>query len=73
MAKHIQEYASEFTVCDLNQEAAVDILEDGGIWAETPSKCAENKDVLFILKNHPSSRFDDRLLIKKLLDSWETT
>ena len=48
MAKHIQEYASEFTVCDLNQEAAVDILEDGGIWAETPSKCAENKDVLFM-------------------------
>lgn len=29
----------------------------------------KNKDVLFILKNHPSSRFDDRLLIKKLLDS----
>ena len=28
MAKHIQEFASEFTVCDLNQEAAVDILEN---------------------------------------------
>ena len=48
MAKHIQEYASEFTVCDLNQEAAIDILEDGGIWAETPAKCAENKDILFM-------------------------
>ena len=25
MAKHIQEHVSEFTVCDLNQEAAIDI------------------------------------------------
>ena len=48
MAKHIQEYASEFTVCDLNQEAAVDILENGGKWAETPSECAQDKDILFM-------------------------
>ena len=48
MAKHIQEYVSEFTVCDLNQEAAIDILEDGGIWAETPAECAKDKDVVFM-------------------------
>ena len=48
MAKHIQEHVSEFTVCDLNQEAAIDILEDGGIWAETPAECAKDKDVVFM-------------------------
>ena len=25
MAKHIQEFATEFTVCDLNQEAAAEV------------------------------------------------
>ena len=48
MAKHIQEHVSEFTVCDLNQESAIDILEDGGIWAETPAECAKDKDVVFM-------------------------
>ena len=48
MAKHIQEYSKEFTVCDLNQESAIDILEDGGIWAETPAECAKNKDIVFM-------------------------
>ena len=48
MAKHIQEHVSEFTVCDLNQEAAIDILENGGIWAETPAECAKDKDVVFM-------------------------
>ena len=29
MAKNLQKFASEFTVNDLNQESAIDILEDG--------------------------------------------
>ena len=60
MAKHIQEYASEFTVCDLNQEAAVDILENGGKWAETPSECAQQTPCLW-LKNYT------KYLMKKVL------
>ena len=30
MAKNIQTYATKFTVTDLNQESAIDILESGG-------------------------------------------
>ena len=48
MAKSVQRFASEFTVCDLNQESAIDILEAGGNWAETPAECAKDKDIVFM-------------------------
>ena len=48
MAKSVQMFASEFTVCDLNQESAIDILEAGGNWAETPAECAKDKDIVFM-------------------------
>ena len=48
MAKSVQKFASEFTVCDLNQESAIDILEAGGNWADTPAECATDKDIVFM-------------------------
>ena len=48
MAKNLQKFASEFTVNDLNQESAIDILEDGGYWADSPKKCAQGKDLVFM-------------------------
>ena len=48
MAKNLQKFASEFTVNDLNQESAIDILEDGGSWADSPKKCAQGKDLVFM-------------------------
>lgn len=46
MAKHMMTAASEFTVHDLRQEAAVDMLEDGAHWAETPAEAANGKDLV---------------------------
>ena len=48
MAKNLQKFASEFTVNDLNQESAIDILEDGGNWASSPKECAQEKDLVFM-------------------------
>ena len=35
-------------MCIRDRESAIDILEDGGIWAETPAECAKDKDVVFM-------------------------
>lgn len=44
MAKHMMKAASQFTVHDLRQDAAVDMLEDGANWADTPAEAAAGKD-----------------------------
>ncbi len=46
MAKHMMTAASEFTVHDLRQEAAADLLEDGASWADTPAEAARGKDLV---------------------------
>ena len=53
MAKNLQKFASEFTVNDLNQESAIDILEDGGNWADSPAQCANGKDIVFMCLPKP--------------------
>ena len=54
MAKSVQKFASEFTVCDLNQESAIDILESGGNWANSPAECAKGKDIIFMCLPMPA-------------------
>ena len=46
MAKHMMTAAEEFTVHDLNREAATDMLEDGAHWADTPAEAAAGKDLV---------------------------
>ncbi len=46
MAKHIMTAAEEFTVHDLNPDAATDLLEDGANWADTPAEAAAGKDIV---------------------------
>ncbi|MXX93695.1 MAG: NAD(P)-dependent oxidoreductase [Chloroflexi bacterium] len=46
MAKHMMTAAEEFTVHDLNPEAATDMLEDGANWADTPAEAASGKDLV---------------------------
>ena len=46
MAKHMMKAASEFTVHDLRQDAASDMLEDGALWAETPAEAAKGKHLV---------------------------
>ena len=46
MAKHMMTAAEEFTVHDLNPEAATDMLEDGAHWADTPAEAASGKDLV---------------------------
>ena len=54
MAKNIQTYATKFTVNDLNQESAIDILESGGNWANSPAECAKGKDIIFMCLPMPA-------------------
>ena len=46
MAKHMMTAAEEFTIHDLNSEAATDMLEDGAHWADTPAEAASGKDLV---------------------------
>ena len=46
MAKHMMTAADEFTVHDLNPDAATDMLEDGAHWADTPAEAAAGKDLV---------------------------
>ena len=46
MAKHMMTAADEFTVHDLNPEAATDMLEDGANWADSPAEAAAGKDLV---------------------------
>lgn len=46
MAKHMMSIAQEFTVHDLRQDAAADMLEDGALWADTPADAARGKDLV---------------------------
>ena len=54
MAKNIQTFSTQFTVNDLNQESAIDILESGGNWASSPAECAKGKDIIFMCLPMPS-------------------
>ena len=38
--------SEEFTVHDLQPEAATDMLENGAIWADTPAEVAHGKDLI---------------------------
>ncbi len=46
MAKHMMTATSEFVVHDLHREAAIDILEAGATWADTPAEAANGKDLV---------------------------
>ena len=54
MAKNIQAFSTQFTVNDLNQESAIDILESGGNWASSPAECAKDKDIIFMCLPMPA-------------------
>ena len=47
MAKHVVEAGHEFTVHDLRQEAAANLLEMGAQWATTPAEASEGQDIIF--------------------------
>jgi|TARA_B100000959_G_scaffold286599_1_gene366012 3-hydroxyisobutyrate dehydrogenase len=54
MAKNVQTFSTQFTVNDLNQESAIDILESGGNWANSPAECAKGKDIIFMCLPMPT-------------------
>ena len=54
MAKNVQTFSTKFTVNDLNQESAIDILESGGNWANSPAECAKGKDIIFMCLPMPA-------------------
>ena len=47
MARHVLEAGHEFTVHDLRQDAAADLLEAGATWASSPAAAAEGQDIVF--------------------------
>ncbi len=46
MAKYIMNAADVFTVHDLRPDAAIDMLEDGAKWADSPAEAAQGQDLV---------------------------
>lgn len=54
IVQHLLKANYEVTVYTRTKEKAQELLNQGALWAETPSKAAENKDIIFTMVGFPS-------------------
>ncbi|RUL51851.1 MULTISPECIES: NAD(P)-dependent oxidoreductase [Lysinibacillus] len=54
IVQHLLKANYEVTIYTRTKEKAQELLNQGALWAETPSKAAENKDIIFTMVGFPS-------------------